>query len=410
MTSKAPINPVSIERAGVERPASGRHGTGTADPARTSRRRNLAIYALLVLAAFYTLYLARDLFIPIALAVMLALVLSPLTRFITRLVRSRTTAAGIVVIGLVVTTASGATLVYGPVASWVQSLPRNLWILEYKLNAITKPIDEIRKAVEKAETAAKGGGDESKSAEVVVKRPGLLSQFLGGVQIATVQLVLVLILLYYLLSSGHFLAEKAVNLIRSEDRRASLSTILLQIERQTSQFLFAITVINIALGVVIGLAMFALGIPNALMIGIAAGLLNFIPYLGPLTVIAMILLIGMTNFSGVAAGFVAAGIYLTIVAVESEIVKPLVMGRRFAVNPVLIIVSLVVWGWLWGVAGLLVAIPILVAFKVVCDHVDELSAVSEWLGARGGTGDDDRDRPRWPIRLFRRVMGSPAGT
>ena len=176
-----------------------------------------ALSGIAAVAAFLLLFLARELFIPIALAVLLALVLLPITRLIVRVVRFRALAAAIVVIGGLGVLGSTVYAIHDPVSDSMSEVPRKFWILDYKFRAIKQPIEEIRAAMEKAEELAKigSGGDKR---QVVVERPGLLSQILGGIQFAAIQMLLVVILLYYLLAAGHLILQQMITLVR-DDRR-----------------------------------------------------------------------------------------------------------------------------------------------------------------------------------------------
>jgi predicted PurR-regulated permease PerM len=153
------------------------------------------------------------------------------------------------------------------------------------------------------------------------------------------------------------------------------------VERNISGYLATITLMNLLVGVANGLNVWAFGLPDPLLFGVAAFLLNYIPILGALTGMVMFFFVGLFTFSNVLWALGPAGVYLLIHIAEGETITPMLLARRFTLNPLLVIVSLMFWDWLWGVAGALLAVPLLAVVKILCDHVEQLTPLGHLLGA-----------------------------
>ena len=143
--------------------------------------------------------------------------------------------------------------------------------------------------------------------------------------------------------------------------------------------MFAVSLVNIGLGLVVCGGLYFLGVPNAAVWGLLVAVLNFVPYFGPVAGIILLSTVGLLSFETLWKGFLPSVLYLVLHLLEANLITPAVLGRRFTLNPVIIFVSLIFWTWLWGVPGALLSVPILVSFKVVCDRVASLSSVGKLL-------------------------------
>ncbi|SPE61545.1 conserved membrane hypothetical protein [Verrucomicrobia bacterium] len=152
-----------------------------------------------------------------------------------------------------------------------------------------------------------------------------------------------------------------------------------EIQQQISNYLFAVSLINVGLGTLVGGGLYFLGVPNAAMWGMLIALLNFVPYFGPVAGISLLAMVGLLTFDSLWRGLFPPAWYLLLHLLEANFVTPVLLGRRFTLNPVVIFVSLIFWTWLWGVPGALLSVPILVSIKVICERVPATSHVSELL-------------------------------
>jgi predicted PurR-regulated permease PerM len=190
-----------------------------------------------------------------------------------------------------------------------------------------------------------------------------------------------LLLLFFMLAYGDVFLRKLVKVYpRFEDKRRVLD-IANDIERQVSIYLFTVTVMNTATGAAIGTALYFIGLPNAVLWGVMAALLEYIPYLGPLMGMVVISIVGILTFDSVLYALLAPLAYLIIESIQGNLVATIVYGRRFALNPVIILVWLTFWTWLWGIPGTLLAVPMLTAFKIFCDRIEPLSTLGEFIGS-----------------------------
>ena len=191
--------------------------------------------------------------------------------------------------------------------------------------------------------------------------------------------VLLLILLYFLLAYDGVFLTKIIKLTpRLADKKRAVS-IARQIEAHVSRYLLTITFINGCLGLAVGTTVGFLGLPNPIMWGVLVAVLNFVPYLGALTGIVCMMLGSLLSYDSLGYALIFPAAYLTLATIEGNFITPLVMGRSLTLNPVIILLSLTFWGWMWGIAGVILAVPILAAFKIFCAHIEPLETVAEFL-------------------------------
>lgn len=332
----------------------------------------------MLIALFACAYFARDLILPIVLGFLLALTLSPLARFLHRLGLPHVVAAVI----LVLATTSATLLIIGAsagtVAVWMDDLPRVGAEIKAKLHQMTEAVKEVREVTKEVE---KIGSEDAGTPEVIVQQPGLFdSAFDTLTQIgATFAVTMVLALL--LLASGPLFYLKLVQSFPTfAGKRRALSTVY-NIERRVSRYLLTITLINAALGLAVGAYMTALGLPNGLVWGVAAFVLNFLPYLGGLIGSALVAAMAVLSFDSLAYALLAPLGYLVLTVLEGNFLTPWLVGKRLSMNTVAVFLTVVIWGWLWGVPGALVAVPFLVVFKVICENFEALKVVGLFLSA-----------------------------
>jgi len=187
------------------------------------------------------------------------------------------------------------------------------------------------------------------------------------------------LLLYLLLASGDLFLQKLVRVMPTLGDKKRAVEISHEIQQNISNYLFSVSLINISLGVVVSGGLYFMGVPNAAMWGMLVAILNFVPYFGPVAGIVVLAGLGLLTFGTLWQAFLPPAWYLLLHLLEANLVTPVLLGRRFTLNPVVIFVSLIFWTWLWGVPGALLSVPILVSIKVVCDRVPALSSISEVL-------------------------------
>jgi predicted PurR-regulated permease PerM len=344
----------------------------------TYKIKNLLIFIAIILG-FAALYVARDLFLPIMIGVIFALTFSPVVRSFARFGIPNAITAVAIILGAGLTLALGSYLLSGPVSEIVADAPAMGVELRQKLQGIIASIEEVKNASEKVEDFASGGDSGT---VVAVKQPSLLAFAAGSIANFTALMVLGLIFALFILASGDMFYDKLVEAFpNSSDKRRAKNTAR-DIERQISHYFLTITLINAGLGLCVGLAMFAIGLPNPVMWGVLAFTLNFLPFVGGLFGTLLCAAFGILNFDTLGLGLLPAVVYAFCTTFEAQFITPTILGKRLNMNTVSVFLTVIVWSWLWSVPGALMAVPFLVLLKVICDNVPSLSILGNFLGTK----------------------------
>ncbi|MBU2358126.1 MAG: AI-2E family transporter [Alphaproteobacteria bacterium] len=342
-------------------------------------RRSLNV--IMLISVFVTCYFAKDLLLPVLLGFLIALTLSPLSRGLSRIgIPHWVSAVGL--IGIVAIAI--AALIYfasGTVVGWMDSARSMGTELQIKLSGVFRQLEHVRQAG--AEVANMGGNaaDGADVQEVVVKQPTLIDSAMNVVSSAGATLAVSLVLASFLLASGDMFYIKLVQSFPTMSGKKRALTMVYDIERRVSHYLLTIAIINACLGLCVGAVLWLIGMPYAYIWGVAAFLLNFLPYLGALTGVALVAALSILTFDSFSYALLAPAAYLTLTTIEGNFVTPMLLGRRLELNTVAVFLTVVLWGWLWGIAGALVAVPFLVVFKVVADNIEGMEIVGNFLGA-----------------------------
>jgi len=359
-------------------------------------RRSKASWATIVIAVVAgvgALVLARSFLMPVFLAFLLSLTFSPVRRWAAKRGIAAPVTSALVVGGLLFATAALVYLLSGPVQTYAEQSRFIAAEAERKLRGISEALETVSEAGEQVERIA-APDDTPGTTEVVVQEgPGLLSRIALGAPSILAQVVFTLVLLFFLIASGDLFYEKLVQANpRFSDKRRAVQ-IVFDIERKLSRYFFTITVINAGLGLVVGLTLWAIGMPNPLLFGVMAFVLNFIPYIGALAGVAITSAIGIVALDTVGQAALAGGVYLALTSLEEQLVTPYAVGRRLKMNPVLVFLAVAFWGWAWSFIGMFIAVPALIALRVVCEHVPGLSNLGLFLS---GQDDAPEEQPSTP--------------
>jgi len=338
--------------------------------------RSIALTGLFILAVFYTIYFMRSILLPIVLALLLSYLLRPIVRGLAKLKIPLTVSAAVILIGLLVLVGYGISAVATPTVAWLQKAPAGLAELQHKLRPVKKSVAQVTQATSEIEKLATTNA-ESKAVEV--KRHPITETFVTRTPEFIASAVFLVILLYFLLVYDQVFIAKLVKLLPAlSDKKAAVG-IAQDIESQVSRYLFTITAINACLGLAVGTAVGLLGLRNPLMWGVMVALLNFVPYLGALTGIICMTIGAVLSFDSLGYAFIFPAVYLAFGTLEGSFVTPWIMGRSLTLNPVIILLSLTFWGWMWGIVGIILAVPILAAFKIFCAHIKPMEPLAEFL-------------------------------
>jgi len=346
-----------------------------------SSRLQKYVGCILFLMVVYSLYAGREFLTLIVLAFLLALTLTPVVRFLSK--RSIPAALSATLL-IVVTAAAIAVLVYvtsGPISALVADAPAIGEKLQAKVHTLQMTVEKAIKATAQIDSATEAVS-EANVQKVVVAQPGILSRAAGNAVSIGTTLAITFVLSLFLLASGTMFYEKIIQSVPKLSDKKKALRVVYSVEREISRYLFTITIINGGLGVVVGTGLWLLGIPNALVWGAAAAILNFLPYIGALITIILVAVISLATFDGIVFGLVAPAFVLACNIIEGQFLTPLMLGRRLELNTVAVFISISFWSWIWGFIGALLAVPILVVIKVVCDHFDPLQPFGNFLSAQ----------------------------
>jgi predicted PurR-regulated permease PerM len=288
-----------------------------------------------------------------------------------RLGDHRDAALGLIV-GAVVTLA-------GPAQEWVTRLPASVTKLQERLKLLKQPIAQIERATEEIENAAELSQKPPRRQIVELRRPSFAGELLSGTQRAMTSVGIVIILLYFLLATGDIFMRKLVGLMPTEEKKARTIDIARSVKKDISFYLLSLTITNIGYGVLVTAASWALGVENALLWGAVTSILSFAPYIGPVVIISLLTMASLVSTETLAAAMVLPAIYLAVLLLIQNVISPYIWGRRLALNPVAIFISIILWGWMWGMAGALLAVPLIASFKIVADRVSVLRPAAEFI-------------------------------
>ncbi|WP_428979351.1 AI-2E family transporter [Cupriavidus oxalaticus] len=360
-------------------------------PPSVSAALQRASTALVVLAALFSLYavhLARDFLVPVVIAIVLAYLLDPPVSALQRLGMPRVAAGTVVLLALLCALLSGAYLLQGQVESIVNSLPEVASKLSRSVGALLSGDDSMWQKVRRAATVLSGAGQPPppRVPHVVVDHSGdqLNTMLLAGsVSIFTMagQAVVVVFLLYFLLLAGDTFKRKFIKMVGNTISEKKISVHMLdEVNRSIQRYMGMLLVTNAALGVCTWMLLKWLGVNNAGSWSIAAGALHLVPYFGAMAIAVCLGMVTFMQFGTLGMAAAAAGGSLLIATLIGSLVTTWMIGRMARMNAVAVFVALLLFTWLWGVWGMLLAIPLITIAKVVADHIEGLEVVAEFLG------------------------------
>lgn len=407
---------------------------------RRTRRTSASMVIICVLLVLYTVYFARTILMPMVAAIILSLLLRPAIRACRKYrIPDALSAAGVLLIVVVICMAVIANLV-GPAREWVNDAPEKFRDIGERLHVIREQVEELNEAREAVEDMAEGDADEvetpdapypfaadtdstltenetketdaartslpndgvpredngleqanqkaefNEPVQVQIQQPRLISgiqmltstgSWVGGV---LAEIFLMLVLCYFLLASGDILINNVLRILPSRKEKRTTVELVHTVEKGISSYLVTVTVINICLGIAIAAAMWLLGLPNPVLWGAMATLFNFVPFLGAMFGTIVVFLVSILSFESLAYAFLPPIVYWSITALEGNFITPHVIGRSMSLNPIMVFLSLSIWGWMWGVGGALLAVPILAVLKVGFDQFERTKALGTLLG------------------------------
>jgi len=351
---------------------------------RSANQSRLALQALLFIVVIAALYFARDFLLPVVLAFFIALTLRPAVRFLQKFLVPPWLAATVFVILLVFSGVMVGYLISGPISDWINQAPQLQQQFTSKFAGISEiftKFSNLTDQIQNASTPAQGSSVQ----EVVVKQhlfPGLLVSMTSYPIQFAVTLAATLVIAIFLLASGDLFYEKLVRILPNLTARKQALHIVYDIESEISTYVLTLSAVNACLGLVIAISFQALGMPSAYLWGMLIFIFNFVPYVGTLAGICLSGFMAIVSFDSVSYAMLLPLTYAGWALLESEIIRPQILGSRFEMNAVAILLFLAFWSWLWGIPGAAIAVPMLVTVKIFCNHVEGLAGLGEFLSRR----------------------------
>jgi len=328
---------------------------------------------LFVLALLATAYVASEIALPLVFAIILKLLLQPAMRILERLRVPRILAALLLILALFGTIVGLGTAISGPAGTWAAKLPEGIPRLQERLSFMREPINTVQQFLQQVENF---GGAPTAAA---TRGPTLLTTLFTGTRNFASGLFTTVLFLFFLLLSGDIFLQRLVEIMPRFSGKRQVVEISQQIESDISAYLVTITIMNAAVGIAMGLAMWLTGVGDPILWGTVAFLLNYVPILGTALGMLIFLLAGLLTIDTLWLALLPAALYLGFHLVEGQTVTPMILARRFTLNPVLVIISLVFWFWMWGIPGAILSVPMLAIAKIICDRVRPLAAFGHFL-------------------------------
>jgi predicted PurR-regulated permease PerM len=337
----------------------------------------LVLIGIFGLMVFYALHVTGEIVVPIIIAFLLKMVLQPAMETLVEIHVPRFLAALLIVVVLLGSLSGLAFMLSGPAATWMSKAPESYTRLQEHLSGFTAMARHLQKASHDVEKISE---DSTAPAAVAVKGPPLSTFLFSGTRALTAGLLTIVVLLFFLLVAGNSFLRRMVEIVPTLHDKKRVVDMSYEIQRTISVYLGTVTVMNAAVGILTGIAAYFCGLGDPILWGAVAFLLNFVPIIGPLVVIVVLALAGLLTFDPIWQALLPAGTYLLIHLAEGQAITPMLLARRLTLNPVLVILALVFWYWMWGVAGALLAVPMLATLKIVCDRINPLMAIGHFLG------------------------------
>lgn len=340
-----------------------------------------------IIGTFWILFLgvltiAQSFFIPVLTSILLALIFSPLRRALGKIGIRPGLSAFLILAALIFTLLVGSYFLSSPVMTRLESLPALLPEAIEKIETFSGVIEPMIKASDQLNDLT---GQVEGPAEVVVREGGILSAIAVTTPRVLGQIGFTLALMMFLISSGDLFYEKLVQVMPTiKDKRRAVSLVK-TIEQHVSSYFSTITLINAGLGVAVGVMMWAMGMPDPVLFGLAAFLLNYIPFVGAILGVTVTFLVAVLGSGSIISALLPALAYFGLTTVEGQLISPLLVGKRLRLNAVVVFLAVAIGAWMWSFMGMFLAIPVLIVIKALSQEIESLWGLGEFLGGRTDT-------------------------
>jgi predicted PurR-regulated permease PerM len=351
---------------------------------------------------FGVLYFAAPLLKPIAFAMLLYMVFAPVERGLDRFlpILPAPLRAALILLGFMALLAAAFYFLSQPAQDWIENAPQHLQKIERKLALIKQPIEKVKQAahnIESSTSGGSGGGITGQAVSVQSTPPGqndFIMNIVSGTSGAAAKIGSTLVLLYFLLIGERAALRKMVEITPRLHEKRRVVELVDSIEDEISSYLATITLINFGLGCAYALAMWLLGMPNPLLWGGMVFVFNYMPYIGALADLVILTIVALLSFNNPLHIVLVPIVALCLSTLEGQFITPMVVGHRLALSPVAIFITLMTFSWLWGIPGLIIAVPLLASVKIICDRIDPLEPIGIMLGEYAEKVPASKENPK----------------
>ena len=344
--------------------------------------RNRLLAMILGLLLLTLCSLAARVVVPVLVAILFSVMLAPAVRWLTQW-RVPRGLASMLVLGVAITT--GGLLLNAlakPALDWVGHAPKAIEQFARQIQDLWRPIaDASKKATEQITHMVQPAQTTQPVRVVDTSTPDALFQLLSAAPAVIMEILITLLLVFVFLQHGDAVLRKLVELAPDWHAKRGVVVATRDAQRDLSVYVFTISMINTVLGIATATALWLLGIPDPLLWGGVAAVFNFAPYIGPLLTVGALSIVGITSAHSLLLGLAPPAAFLALHLTESFVVTPLLAGRRLALDPIMIFLSLLLFGWMWGIAGLLIAVPLLTCLKIIASRVPGWAPLAKLLSA-----------------------------
>lgn len=334
------------------------------------------VMAMATLATVAALWAAKALLMPIAFAVLLTLILTPVVGFIARFHVPRWLGAAIVVLLALAGVAAAASQLTAPAERWLNPRSPEWRKLETQIRALKQPLEKLQGAQDRVADIAEPSGKPRPREVVVEKRDVMMT--LSDFQAIALGTVSTVVLVFFLLASDDLFLRKLIRVLPTLEDKKTAVGIARTIQSEIGRYFMTVAMSNAGLGVVTAAAMSLIGMPSPVFWGAVVALLNFIPYLGAAVSLILLTAAAVVSLDGWSIAAVPAT-FLVLTTLEGQVIQPLIVGRRMELNVVVTFLSIMFGGWIWGLGGLFIAVPTLVVLKICADHIAAFATVGEFI-------------------------------
>ena len=324
----------------------------------------LIAFAGLVIAMPFALKAGAEFFLPVTAALVIAIALVPLLEWLERRrVPSGLAALVCLLVFLFIANVALASIVV-PATEWFRLLPERIPQIQANLAPVLDFYANLQRFVDDTVKMLAQGPVAAAQAEATTA-PASVMDYVSSAPNAAIQVFFAMLVIYFFLAGWTRLRERTITSRGSFGGALATARVIQNVVDATSAYIGTITAINVGLGVGVALALWAIGMPSPLMWGGIVAILNYIPYLGPILAAILLGLGGLMTFSDIWLALLPAAIQIGFHTIEANVITPMVLGKRLTINPLLILVSLSFWGWVWGTPGALLAVPLLIIIQTV---------------------------------------------